>query len=389
MPDDPLLSLPAAVSADPRPNKVNLGVGAYRTAIGDPLVLTAVTKAESILFEKNLNKEYLPIEGDCDFLTEALKLVLGKDSEALSSMRFYALQTIGASGALRLGGEFLALNGIKTLYLSDPSWQNHMLIFSRAGLNVVEYPYYDYKTHRLDFTGMCDAISSMPPNSVILLQACCHNPTGVDPTFEQWKTLSNLIKKQHLIPFFDIAYQGFGKDPETDAKAIRYFLEQGHELLLSSSFSKNFGLYGERIGFLCVVAKNRENAHKIGSQLKVLVRGNYSSPPEHGARIIATILQSEGLTHEWKVELANMAFRVQEMRVAFIDALLAKETHRDFSYMIDEHGMFTLLGLTPEQVQRLRDEKAIYMPNNGRVNIAGLNMKNLYYVVDSIAAILK
>jgi aspartate/tyrosine/aromatic aminotransferase len=386
LPDDPILSLPLLFTADPRSIKVNLGIGSYKTAEGSPLVLSCVKKAESQILQKSLNKEYLPIDGDADFIKWSLSLLFGIASPLLNSEQLYTTQTIGGSGALRIAGEFLAKLISKTIFLSQPSWSNHKTIFEKAGLNVGSYPYFDLKEHRFDFNGMCEAIKNMPSSSIILLHGCCHNPTGIDPSFEQWKELSDLIKKQHIIPFFDIAYHGFGQDLNQDAKAIRYFAEEGHEMLVAYSFSKNFGLYGERVGFLTLISS--ANIPSIRSQIKFLIRGNYSNPPLHGARIVSTILKSPELIVEWEIELKNMRERVNEMRKALVAALLVKGNEKDFSYMHQQIGLFSFAGLTSEQVQKLQQEKAIYMPNNGRINIAGLNTQNLEYVTDALLSVL-
>lgn len=387
LPDDPILGLPIAFAADPRPNKINLGIGSYKTAEGLPLVLSCVRKAESLLLQKPLTKEYLPIEGDAEFLRCSLQLLLGSDSPLWSSGQYFAAQSVGGASALRIGGEFLAKLVSKTIFLSQPSWSNHKQIFERSGLNVGSYPYFDPQTNLLDYQGMCVAIKNMPPGSVILLHGCCHNPTGIDPSFEQWKELSNLIKQQKVIPFFDIAYQGFGEGLEQDADAIRYFVSEGHEMLIAYSFSKNFGLYGERVGFLTVICSQQNIVAKVGSQIKSLIRGNYSNPPLHGERIVSTILKSHELTLEWKTELSNMCERVKEMRKALIAALLVKGQDRNFAYMHQQKGLFSFLGLTPEQVQYLRKEKAIYMPSNGRINIAGLN-HNVSYVAEALLSVI-
>ncbi len=386
---DPILGLPIAFAADSRPYKVNLGVGAYQTAEGFPLVLTSVRKAECLIQQKHLNKEYLPIEGDGEFIRCALQLLLGNDSLLFKSGKFFAAQAVGGASALRIAGEFLTKFVSKTIFISQPSWSNHKLIFERAGLNVGSYPYFNPQTYKLDYSGMCEAIRNMPPGSVILLHGCCHNPTGLDPTFEQWQELSELIKKQQLIPLFDIAYQGFGEDIDQDAQAIRYFIQEGHEMLVAYSFSKNFGLYGERVGFLTVTCAKPEAAPKLGSQIKILIRGNYSNPPIHGARIVSTILKSHELTSEWKTELNNMRERIKEMRKALVAALFVQGQDHNFSYIHEQKGLFSFSGLNPKQVQYLREEKGIYMPSNGRINIAGLNTQNLSYVAESLLAVMK
>lgn len=388
LPDDPILGLPIAFAADPHPNKINLGIGAYKTAEGHPLVLSSVRKAESLLLQRHLNKEYLPIEGDPEFLRYSLQLLLGGDSPLYQIGHYFAAQSVGGASALRIGSEFLAKFVSKTIFISQPSWSNHKQIFEKSGLNVGSYPYFDPQKQLLDFPGMCEAIRNMPPGSVILLHGCCHNPTGIDPTFDQWKELSNLIKEQQILPFFDIAYQGFGHGLDLDAQAIRHFVNEGHEMLIAYSFSKNFGLYGERVGFLTIVCSSADRVPKIASQIRNLIRGNYSNPPLHGARIVSTILKSHELTLEWKTELNNMCERVKEMRKALIAALFVKGQDRNFAYMHQQIGLFSFTGLNPDQVQRLRKEKAIYMPNNGRINIAGLNTQNVAYVAEALLSVM-
>jgi aspartate/tyrosine/aromatic aminotransferase len=330
LPDDPILSLPFAYAADPNPQKVNLGIGAYKTAAGLPLVLSSVRKAESQILQKQLNKEYLPIEGDPEFLRCAAQLLLGECSPLLQSHTFFNAQTIGGSGALRIAGEFLSKQISKTIFISQPSWPNHKLIFERSGLNVGSYPYFDAKTHSIDFDGLCKAIKNMPASSIILMHGCCHNPTGLDPSFEQWKELSNLIKQQRVIPIFDIAYQGFGRGVEEDAEAIRYFAHEGHEMIVCYSFAKNFGIYGERVGSIFIFTEKEESIKSIASQLKVMIRGSYSTPPLQGERIVTTILKSQELTQEWEAELKNMRDRINEMRKALVGIFLICTTNMVF-----------------------------------------------------------
>lgn len=389
LPDDPILSLPIAFEKDLRPNKVNLGIGAYKDAEGKPMVLQSVRNAEMQILEKNLNKEYLPIEGHPEFLKKSLELIFGQNCLQTKSQEIFAAQSIGGTGALRLGGEFLAQETSKIVFLSEPSWPNHKLIFTRSGLKVDSYPYYNSQNHSLDFEKMCDAIKAMPPASIILLQAGCHNPTGIDPSFDQWKKLSEIILKQKIIPFFDLAYQGFGLDIEEDAKPIRYFVEQGHELFVASSYSKNMGLYGERAGLLSIVSRNAEIAKKIGSNIKQIIRGIYSTPSLHPGRLVATILQSENLKKDWLEELTNMRTRITEMRKTFVAGLLAKGAGQDFRFMNQQLGLFSYCGLDQDLVEHLRQDYAIYMPKNGRINIAGLNLHNMSYVIESILSVLK
>lgn len=386
LPDDPILSLPFLMVADPRTKKVNLSVGAYRTSEGKPLVLSTVLKAEETILQKSSDKEYLPIEGIHLFLKKTKELIFGKTQA--NDTPLFTLQTLGGSGALRVGAEFLAREGSnKTIYLPNPSWPNHKLIFKMSGLKVEQYPYYDSVNHVLDFNNLCESIKEMPERSIILLHACCHNPTGIDPTLEQWKEISDLIKKKNLIPFFDFAYQGFGSNLEQDAEVIRYFISQSHEMFIASSNSKNFGLYGERIGALSVITDCNEQAHKIGSHLKQIVRGNYSNPPIHGGLIVATILDDPELFQEWSQELSNMRDRIKAMRQALAAGLLVKGA-KNFNFVIQQKGIFSYSGLSQDQVLRLREDHGIYMPLNGRINIAGLNIHNIDYVIEAILAVI-
>lgn len=387
LPEDPILGLPILFNADIRPKKINLGIGAYKTAEGLPLVLTSVRKAEQSLLQKQFNKEYLPIEGDAEFLRYSLALLFGTDCLPIQSGQFFTAQTVGGASALRIAGEFLVKHVSKLIFIPQPTWTNHRQIFEMANLKVGSYPYIDNQTTLLDFKGLVNAIRNIPKRSIILLHGCCHNPTGIDPTFEQWKELSHLIKLQQLIPIFDMAYQGFGDDLDKDAQAIRYFANEGHEMFVAYSFSKNFGLYGERVGFLTVCCSKKEIVPKIGSQIKALIRGNYSNPPIHGARIVATILKSLELSSEWKMELRNMRERIQEMRKSLVSSLLVG-TDKNFSFILQQKGLFSFLGLTAEQVLRLRHDYAIYMSDNGRINNAGITIQNIPEITKAISAVI-
>jgi aspartate/tyrosine/aromatic aminotransferase len=383
---DPILSLNSMFADDTRSEKINLGVGAYKTAELKPLVFAAVKKAEARLASGNQYKEYLPIDGDKEFLACALELVFGKGAPILEEGRVFAAQALGGTGALRVGAEFLKKEVSDKVFLSDPSWANHKPLFTRAGHKVDFYPYLDRKKYALSFKKMCDEIKNMEKGNTILLHGCCHNPTGIDPSLEQWKELSVLIKEQGLVPFFDLAYQGFGEGVEEDVKALRTFVDDGHELLVAYSFSKNFGLYGERVGALFVVTSSDKVAERVGSKIKTLIRTNYSNPPCHGARIIKTILKSDELTQEWKRELNNMRERVVEMRKCLASELIAKSSAQDFSFMNRQKGIFSFSGLDKDQVEALKVEFGIYMPANGRINVAGLSSQNLEYLVDAILA---
>ena len=389
LPDDPILSIPLLFAADPYPEKVNLGIGAYRDAEGNPVVLSSVRKAEETLQKANLLKEYLPIAGREPFIREALKLLFGESSPLLDAQNIAAVQAICSSGALRIGGQFLACHTAgRKIYLPSPTWSNHHQIFRDSGLVVEEYPHYHRQKNRLDFSGMLRAIESMEPNNALLFHACCHNPTGVDPTQAEWRALSALVKERRLIPFFDLAYQGFDRGLEEDAEAVRLFASEGHTLFVASTFSKNLGLYGERCGLLSAVAESPSIAEKLTSHFKKIVRGLYSTPPQHPALIAETVLASAELKAEWIEELERMRQRVQEMRRALVSALLSKIKDFDFSFLSGQTGMFSFTGLSEDQVQQLRAVHHIYLPKDGRINVAGLNRGNLDYVVEAISSVL-
>ncbi len=381
MPVDPILGLIAAFKEDPRKHKVNLGIGVYQDAQGNSQVLQCVRKAEKALFNQQLDKDYLPIQGHPEFVHEVLKLIFGAESPGLEKDAIFGAQTLGGTGALRIGGEFLKRTGISdTIYFSNPTWANHSPIFLKSGMQTGTYDYYEPAKHRLSFPAMLNSLETLPTGKTLLLQPCCHNPTGSDPTFEEWKKISEVMKERQLIPFFDLAYLGFASGMEQDAKVIRYFEQEGHEMLLSFSCSKNFGLYGERVGFLAVVAKSKMAAEKVGSQVRQVIRGNYSTPPLHGQRIVTEILKSAELNQLWQGEVEGMRRRMVAMRSALAEKL------EKFSFLRDQKGMFSLAGIKPEQVQKLRQDCAIYLPQSGRINVGGLNGSNLDYIVTSMLA---
>lgn len=382
-PDDPILILPILFARDSRKEKVNLGIGSYKTADGKPYVLETVKAVEKEILKQDLNKEYLPIDGDPEFVKQTLKLIFA-DTEGQENL--FACQTVGGTCALKIAGNFLNLSSFKNLYLPDPSWPNHQPIFASANLNIERYPYYDYKNHRVDFAALLTFVKKMPPKSIIMLHACCHNPTGADLQMDQWKELSDVILKLGVFPFFDLAYQGFSKNVDEDAKAVRYFLSQGHEMLLAASYSKNFGLYGERVGLLAFVTHHAETKSKAASQIKRIIRTIYSTPPLHGGRIVAKILGDPQLKKDWLEELGNMRSRMDAMRETLASGLMMKGT-QDFSYLERQKGFFSLLGFDQEQTLKLREEKGIYLPPNGRINIAGLNPHNMDYVIDAILSV--
>lgn len=389
LPPDPILSLPQAFNADSRSQKVNLGIGIYKDSEGASLLLNCVKKAEDKLLQKHAPKDYLPIEGDRSFIKCCASLIFGSNSNLILDENLSITQTIGGSGALRLCGEFLAKLVTKQIFISQPSWANHQVIFEKAGLNVGSYPYLNSESSGIDFDGFCSALRSLPALSAVVLQCSGHNPTGFDPSLEQWKELSEIFKQQKLIPLFDVAYHGFAESLSKDIQPVQYFAQQGHDLIVTYTFSKNLGLYGERVGCLAIVSQQQGLIPNIASQIKYLVRGNYSNPPIFGARIASTILQSAELIEEWKIELKNMHDRVEEMRHAFIAQLLIKGHNENFAYMHKQKGLFSLCGLTAEQVRRLKEDMGIYLPISGRINIAGLNTQNLEYVAKSIISVIE
>lgn len=387
--DDPILSIPKFFLADPRPNKVNLGIGSYKDSEGVPYVLDCVREAESALLKKKPNKEYLPIEGDSELIQLSKHLIYGTQFEDNFWERLFLTQTIGGTGALSLAAQLLSKK-CRIVYLPNPTWPNHLLLLTQSDLHIEHYSYYHYKSHLFNFEKMSQEITKMVPGNLILLHVCCHNPTGIDPTNEEWMKLSALIKKQELIPFFDFAYQGFKTSTEEDAFPIRYFASEGHELVVASSFAKNFGLYGERVGTLSVLTKNKDSTKKVESQLKQLIRSHYSTPPRHGAEIIAHILASQPLKKEWTIELATMRERLKEMRHTLTAGLQAKGTaDHNWSFLDKQNGFFSFCGLSELQVHQLIKEYAIYMPTNGRINVGGLNPHNMDDVIHAILNVME
>lgn len=387
LPEDPIVHLPIAFAADPRPQKVNLGVGTYKDSDGQPLVLSCVKQASTLINNEKSNKEYQPIDGNPAFIKANAELIFGKSFASSYPGAYFGVQALGGTGALRVGAEFLAQETSKTIFIPNPTWPNHKLVFTRSGLKVHGYSYYDENTHQINFASLCSDISQMPPGSTILLHAGCHNPTGIDPTMQQWHDLSTLIKKQKILPFFDFAYQGFADSTEKDAEPIRYFAAQGHEMLVANSFSKSMGLYGERVGGLSILGQHPEGIRKVSSQIKQIIRANYSTPPLHGMQIARTILQSDELRRQWLEELDSMRRRLVDMRLALLAGLESHDTNKDWSFIKRQKGFFSFLGLTREQVQRLLQEFAIHMPANGRINVAGLTKKNLDYVIGALIAV--
>lgn len=400
-PEDPLFGLMAAYRKDSDPKKVDLGIGAYRDDNAKPWVLPVVKQADELIRnDPDLNHEYLPIAGLPDFTAASQKLILGKQSPAISEKRAVSLQTISGTGACHLGALFLARfyhpasPASKAIYVSDPTWANHNQIFGNVGLPVKKYPYFSKKTKGLDFEGMIGALQQAPEGSIILLHACAHNPTGVDPTQEQWKKIAQVMKSKKQFPFFDTAYQGFASGSlSKDAWAINYFVDQGFELLVAQSYAKNFGLYGERAGCFHFVASPGSHASetvlRVGSQLAILQRSEISNPPAYGARIASLVLNDEKLFAQWEEDLRTMSGRIIEMRKALRSKLESAGTPGTWNHITDQIGMFSFTGLDEKQVAKLREEYHIYMTKNGRISMAGLNTKNIDYFAKSVDSVVK
>ncbi|HWO13167.1 MAG TPA: amino acid aminotransferase [Polyangiaceae bacterium] len=388
-PADPILGLTEAFQADKNPNKVNLGVGVYQDGRGKVPVLSVVREAERRWYEKEDSKAYLPIDGLPSYRQEVQALLFGRDSSLLKEGRVVTAQALGGTGALKLGADFLRrFLPESELYISQPSWENHRALFEAAGFTVKEYPYYAPKTHGLDFAAMRDALSKLPARAVVLLHACCHNPTGVDLSAEQWQEVVEIAKARQLVPFIDFAYQGFGTGIEEDAVAVRAFVAAGIPFLVASSFSKSFSLYRERVGAICLVARDAEEAKRVTSQLKRVVRTNYSNPSSHGGQIVAMVLADPELRARWEGEVAEMRGRIQNMRHLFVKKLAERGIQRDFSFIASQNGMFSYSGLELAAVRRLRSDFGIYIVDSGRICVAAMNENNIGPVTDAIAQVL-
>lgn len=384
---DPLLGLSIAFRADQNPNKVDLGVGIYKDANGATPIMAAVAQAQTLWLQQESTKAYTAPGGFDGFNEGMLSLLLG-DHSALRDARAVSVQTPGGCGAVRVAAEMLMrCQKQVNIWVSTPTWANHIPLLSSAGLNLVEYPYYDYAAHTIDFAAMLTALDALQAGDVVLLHGCCHNPSGADLTFDQWQTLATLINEKGAIPFVDIAYQGFGSSIDDDVKGLRYLAEHCQELVIASSCSKNFGLYRERVGAVAVVAKNAATANICRNQLMNVAREIYSMPPSHGAALVDIILHSADLRQSWQDELAQMRERIVQLRTSFALSLNQAGFGTDFDFIETEKGMFSFLGITAQQVQQLRDQYSIYMAGSSRINVAGLNENNIAYVVDALKRI--
>lgn len=388
-PPDAILGLTEAFKKDPREEKINLGVGVYKTEENATPVLDSVKAAERLLLESETTKGYLPIPGAAGYGSAVRELLFGAGHEILENNRAVSAHTPGGTGALRVASDFLhKLYPEKQIWVSNPTWANHNAIFGAAGLTVQPYPYYDYENKCLDFDGMIAALQGAPEGDVVLLHGCCHNPSGMDPDLAQWQAIAEVVEARGLLPMFDFAYQGFGDGIEEDAAGLRLFCQPGKELLICSSFSKNFGLYNERCGAFTIVGADADAAQKAFSHMKIAVRTNYSNPPAHGAATAELILTTPELRAQWEAELAEMRGRIAEMRQSFVDTLARLGVEQDFSFITRQKGMFSFSGLTKEQVAQLKDEFAIYIVGSGRINVAGMTPSNMDRLCTAIKAVL-
>lgn len=388
-PADPILGLNDAYNNDPNKDKVNLGVGVYQNNEGQTVILNSVKAAEKILLETENTKSYLPITGLPLYGRLARELIFGEGSEFVDGGRAVSCHCPGGTGALRIGADLLHQQNIATtIWISDPTWANHYQIATSAGLKFERYPYYDRANHNLAFDRMLETLSQAKEGDVVLMHACCHNPTGIDPTQEQWETIAKFLAEKKLIPFIDFAYQGFGNGIEEDAQGVRTIAKYNKEMLIASSFSKNFGLYNERVGVLTVVSADAETAAKVLSQVKIAVRSAISNPPAHGEKIVTTILSDKNLRAQWEEELKSMRDRIQTMRSLLSEKLKAAGAC-NFDFINEQNGMFSFSGLDKDQVAALRKDFGVYIVGSGRICVAGINTNNIDYVVNAIASVIK
>lgn len=388
-PPDPILGLSEAFAADPRAGKVNLGIGVYKDAAGKTPVLPSVKEAERRILDAEATKGYKPMTGDPQYGKIVRELILGAGHPVLAAHRADTAHTPGGTGALRVAGDYLAkVQGVKTIHLTDPTWANHDGIFAAAGLEVKTYPYFDKAANSLAFDAMLAALKAIPAGDAVLLHGACHNPTGVDPTAEQWRQIAEVLASSGVLPLIDFAYQGFGDGLEEDAVGVRTVAAAVDELLICSSFSKNFGLYNERTGAMTVIAKTPEALAAVISHVKLTIRTNYSNPPAHGGEIVMQVLSDAALTAQWQQEVAEMRNRINTLRRTFVDTMKAKAPQRDFSFIADQRGMFSFSGLTKDQVARLKEEHAIYIVGSGRINVAGMNERLMDALCTAITSVL-
>jgi len=389
-PRDPILGVTEAFNADSNPNKVNLGVGVYTDDAGKVPLLECVKRAEKLRMETAPHRGYLPIDGLAAYDRAVQELVFGADSPVVRDKRIVTVQALGGTGGLRVGADFLRrVEPDATVWISNPSWENHRALFEAAGFNVEAYPYFDAKTRGLDFAGMAAALEQLPEGAIVVLHACCHNPTGVDLNAEQWGRVIEVVKARGLVPFLDLAYQGFGDGIDADGAIVRRFAEAMSPVLVASSFSKSFSLYGERVGALSILAASADEAARVLSQVKRLVRTNYSNPPTHGGQVVTTVLTTPELRGLWEKELGGMRERIKAMRKALVEGIHACAPGADFSFILTQRGMFSYTGLSKAQVDRLREAHSIYAIDTGRICVAALNSANVKIVAEAIAQVIR
>ncbi|MCW9699991.1 MULTISPECIES: amino acid aminotransferase [unclassified Avibacterium] len=388
-PADPILGLGEAFKADDRTHKINLGIGVYKDAKGNTPIMKAVKSAEQRLFEAETTKNYLSIDGVADFNARTQGVLFGEHSEIVKQGRAKTVQSLGGTGALRIAAEFIKRQTkAQNVWISTPTWPNHNAIFNAVGVTIREYRYYDAERKALDWENLIADLSNASEGDVVLLHGCCHNPTGIDPTPEQWQQLAEMSAKNGWLPLFDFAYQGLANGLEEDAFGLRTFAANHKELLIASSYSKNFGLYNERVGAFTLVAETAEIATTALTQVKSIIRTLYSNPASHGASSVAIVLADPALREEWTTELGEMRHRIKEMRHQFVALLKEYGAQQDFSFIEQQNGMFSFSGLTPEQVDRLKEEFAIYAVRSGRINVAGITEDNIRYLCESIVKVL-
>ena len=389
-PRDPILGLNEQFNADTNAHKVNLGVGVYYDDNGKLPLLECVQAAEKQMMESPKARGYLPMDGIAAYDAAVKTLVFGAESEPVKSGRVATIQALGGTGGLKVGADFLKkLNPKAKVLISDPSWENHRALFSQAGFTVETYPYYNAAKRGIDFDGMLTALNGAPEGTVVVLHACCHNPTGYDITPEQWDQVIAAVKARKLVPFLDMAYQGFGYGIAEDGAVIGKFVASGQNFFVSTSFSKSFSLYGERVGALSVLCQDKEEADRVMSQLKIVIRTNYSNPPIHGGQVVAMVLNTPELRTLWEKELGDMRLRIKQMRIALVEKLKAAGVKQDMSFITQQIGMFSYSGLTKDQMVRLRNEFGVYGTDTGRMCVAALNSKNIDYVCASIAKVIQ
>ncbi|HEY8048932.1 MAG TPA: amino acid aminotransferase, partial [Ramlibacter sp.] len=373
-PRDPILGLNEQFNADTNPNKVNLGVGVYYDENGKLPLLGCVLAAEKQMMEAPKARGYLPIDGIAAYDAAVQGLVFGADSEPVKGKRVATIQALGGTGGLKVGADFLKkVRPDAKVLISDPSWENHRALFSQAGFTVETYPYYNAAKRGIDFDGMLTALNAAPKGTIVVLHVVCHNPTGYDLSLAQWDRVVAVVKQRKLVPFLDMAYQGFGQGIAEDGAAIQKFVAAGMDFFVATSFSKSFSLYGERVGALSVLCATADEAARVLSQLKIMIRTNYSNPPTHGAQVVATVLNTPALRAQWEQELAGMRSRIKQMRHALAAKLKGAGAGQDFGFIVDQVGMFSYSGLTKDQMQRLRSEFGVYGVDSGRICVAALN----------------